>query len=165
MCLVEDAYRRWRDKLVSYANARTQDRAEAEDIVQEAFVRLLSLGDMVCQATVKSLAFTSVQNLLVDRLRHRVRRERVHADIYKCSVCSTEAVEERVHVNSLLKLERERVRRLPDACRKIYFMNRYQDMTVDEISEELHLARRTVETQLFRGRKKVRAYLKVVGGC
>jgi DNA-directed RNA polymerase specialized sigma24 family protein len=39
-------------------------------------------------------------------------------------------------------------------------MNRFEDKSVTDISEELNLSRRTVENHLFISRKEVREYLK-----
>ena len=44
---------------------------------------------------------------------------------------------------------------LPSQRRKIYVMNRFEDKSVTDISEELNISRRTVENHLFISRKAV----------
>lgn len=39
MTLVAEAYTRYRTLLVAYANKRTRNLADAEDVVQEAFIK------------------------------------------------------------------------------------------------------------------------------
>lgn len=82
MTLVAEAYTRYRTLLVAYANKRTRNLADAEDVVQEAFIKIINMGDMVYAATIRNLAFTTVQNLLIDRLRRRVVVSEVHSYIY-----------------------------------------------------------------------------------
>ena len=82
MTLVAEAYTRYRALLVAYANKRTRNLADAEDVVQEAFIKIINMGDMVYAATIRNLAFTTVQNLLIDRLRRRVVVSEVHSYIY-----------------------------------------------------------------------------------
>ena len=80
--LVAEAYALYREKLVAYAYKRIHDVEDAEDAVQDAFIRILNMGDMVCAATIRNLAFTVVQNILVDRLRGRVRKAEAYSYMY-----------------------------------------------------------------------------------
>ena len=57
MTLVAEAYTRYRTLLVAYANKRTRNLADAEDVVQEAFIKIINMGDMVYAATIRNLAF------------------------------------------------------------------------------------------------------------
>ena len=82
MTLVAEAYTRYRRLLVAYANKRIRNLEDAEDVVQEAFIKIINMGDMVYAATIRNLAFTTVQNLLIDRLRRRVVVSEVHSYIY-----------------------------------------------------------------------------------
>ena len=151
MTLVAEAYTRYRTLLVAYANKRTRNLADAEDVVQEAFIKIINMGDMVYAATIRNLAFTTVQNLLIDRLRRRVVVSEVHSYIYDIQPEFTEETESAIHANSLLQAEYAWTKTLPEACRKV-------------ISKELHISRRTVEAQIQKGRRRVRPYLKAVGG-
>lgn len=161
--VVEIAYDHYREILVAYVNKRIHDMEDAEDIVQDAFIKILSMENMVNEATIKSLAFTAVQNLLVDRLRRRVRKTKAYSYLYDSLSEITESTEQRVTVNNILSVEYSRMNALPSACRKIYYMNRFKDMSAEEIAQELSISRRTVEAQIFKGRKRVRTYLKAVG--
>ena len=157
MTLVAEAYTRYRTLLVAYANKRTRNLADAEDVVQEAFIKIINMGDMVYAATIRNLAFTTVQNLLIDRLRRRVVVSEVHSYIYDIQPEFTEETESGIHEYAWTKT-------LPEACRKVYCMNRFEELTAEEISKELHISRRTVEAQIQKGRRRVRPYLKAVGG-
>ena len=44
--------------------------------------------------------------------------------------------------------------------KKVYYMNRFMDMSSDDISDKLCLSKRTVENHLFIGRKEIRKYIK-----
>lgn len=163
--LVAECYDRYRELLVAYAHKRTRDWDDAEDIVQDAFVRMWSMREMICASTVRSLAFTIVQNLLVDRLRVRVKKAEAQAYLYEVQPVSVEDTEQRVLVRDVAGLERQGVNALPSACRKVYLMNRFQDLPTAEISQELRISPRTVEAQIWKGRRRVRAYLRAAGVC
>ncbi len=162
--LVTDIYTLYRDDLVAYVDKRIHDMADAEDVVQDAFVRLLNMEDMLCPVTVRSLIFTIVRHLMMDRLRLRVKRTEVCSYIYDTRSMVTEEPEQQLYANSLLQIEHARMEKLPPACRKIYYMNRFKEMSISEIAQELHIGKRTVETQINRGRIRMRAYLRNVVG-
>ena len=66
--------RRWRPALMAFFVRRTRDRSEAEDLTQEVFLRLLSHD---ASATVSDgYIFRTAQNLLVDRARKGIVRDR-----------------------------------------------------------------------------------------
>ena len=81
--LVAECYARYRELLVAFAHKRTRDWEDAEDIVQDAFVRMWNMENMICVSTVRSLAFTIVQNLLVDRLRGRLKRAEAQTYLFE----------------------------------------------------------------------------------
>jgi len=67
----EELNRRWRPALMAFFLRRVRNPSEAEDLVQEVFVRMLRRGDNTAPDVY---IFQIAQNLLVDRIRkHRVR--------------------------------------------------------------------------------------------
>ena len=161
--LVAEAYALYREKLVAYAYKRIHDMEDAEDAVQDAFIRILNMGDMVCVATIRNLAFTVVQNILVDRLRGWVRKAEAYSYMYDFRSEASDEMEQKIHAQSLVENEHVRMKALPLACRNVYYLNRFREKSAEEIAQQLHVSRRTVQAQIQKGRMLVRAYLKAVG--
>lgn len=68
--LAEQAWREFGERLTAYAAARLPDPDEAQDLVQEVFLRLhQSAPDSA--AAVKSWLYTAIRNLIADRYRRR----------------------------------------------------------------------------------------------
>ncbi len=67
-----------RGALVNYANGIVGDRARAEDVVQEAFLRFASAWEKSDEAVERPPAYLYriVRNLAIDRTRQRTREER-----------------------------------------------------------------------------------------
>jgi len=66
------------DKLYRFALRFSRDHEEAEDIVQEVFLKLLKMGEKVdTYRSKEALAFTVTRNLCLDRIktRHAVSME------------------------------------------------------------------------------------------
>ena len=72
----EDLYDQYRSAVFSFAYYLTRDRGEAEDLFQEAWLRVIRhLPDRVNMQSLKTWIFTIVTNLHRDNLRKkRVRR-------------------------------------------------------------------------------------------
>ena len=83
--------------------------------------------------------------------------------MYDRTEVSHNGVESCVVADDLLACEKRRVEFLPSQRRKIYVMNRFEDKSVTDISEELNLSRRTVEAQLYKALKLLRDALLIVG--
>jgi RNA polymerase sigma factor (sigma-70 family) len=75
---IEATYAACRRDLLGYASAATRDPAAAEDIVQEAFVRLLRERQRATSpANVRAWLFTVCTNLVRSRARHHSIVDRV----------------------------------------------------------------------------------------
>lgn len=162
--LIASAFVEHRSSLMSYVLYRIKDMEESEDIVQDVFLKLLEVGDVVCPATIKSFLFTIAQNIIVDRLRRTMKRTEIYSYIYDNAAVSVNTTEETVCADALEQAEKTMVARLSEQRRKVYVLSRYGGRSVGEIASSLSLSTRTVEAHLFHGRRIVRTYLKKVCG-
>jgi RNA polymerase sigma-70 factor (ECF subfamily) len=51
---------------------------------------------------------------------------------------------------------------LPDQCKRIFKLSRYEHKSNQEIADELEISKRTVETQISKALKVLRASLKLI---
>lgn len=160
MSIIETAFMQYRHTLVRYVNARVEDYDLAEDIVQDAFVRVLEMAVGVHEASVKSLLFTTCRNLVFDHLRRRLMAQRF-ASCMDCASWVEETTEQAVRVREIAEQEMRVVCSMPEKRAKVYRLSRYEGRGIDEIADALNISPRTVEAHLFAGRKEVREKLKV----
>ena len=158
--LVAAAFNDYKFQLLGYINHRINNPDDAEDLVQDTFVRLLECGKMLRDDTVKSFIFTIANNLVVDYLRRYYKKQEIASYMMGSAISVVRSVESDVIAGDLRKHEVLKMSALPIQRKRIYYMSRFMDMSVDEISEKLSLSRRTVENHLFIGRKEVREYIR-----
>ncbi len=161
--LITDVYEGRRESLVQFITNRIHDAADAEDMSQDVFLRLLEMQDMICRETVDGFIFAIARNLIIDYIRRK--RYCVEISSYMFDTCSRScepSVEEKLHVRWILTSERKKVNSLPQRRKDIYYLSRYKDLSPAEIAERLNLSVRTVEKHLYLGRLEVRAYMKKV---
>lgn len=158
--LITEYYEEYRQSVFFYICRRIENRSDAEDLIQDAFLRLLEYRMMIRRDTLKYFLFTIVRNLLNDYLRRYYKRQEIDRYLYDTLPVTTVEPESRMVADEIRKLESRRVSALPEQRRKVYIMSRFQDKSADDIAEELNLSKRTVENHLFISRKEVREFIR-----
>jgi len=157
--LITNYYIAHRDELLAFASSRLGDSRQAEDIVQDVFLRLLSTDKMITEVTLPALVYTITRNLINDYYRRHTTYEQY--EHYIKGVCSEVTTMDSVFsaFEIMERLERGLVR-LPENCREIYRLHIYGGMKVGEISRELGEGYKSVEHRLGTARKVMREYLR-----
>lgn len=159
-CLIAQSYIDFHGQIFNYIKYRINNIDDAEDLTHDAFVRLLDYKQMLRPETVKSFIFTIVRNLVIDYIRRQYRKQEVSANMYEFSKDYIDGFESQMHADDIQKLENGMLMTLPKQRKLIYTMNRFEDKSADEISDELRISKRTVESHLFSSRKTIREYLR-----
>jgi len=157
--LITDYYMTHRDELLAFVSSRLGSSVEAEDIVQDVFLRLLTTDKLITAVTMPALVYTMIRHKIADYYRRHTTFEQYEHFIK--GVCSEETTMESVFSAKEImeRLERGLVR-LPENCRDIYRLHIYGGMKVSEISLQLGEGYKSVEHRLGFARKAMRQYLR-----
>ena len=157
--LITNYYIAHRDELLAYAVSRLGDSCQAEDIVQNVFLRLLTSDKVISAVTLPALVFAMTRNLVYDYYRHHTAVEQY--EHYIKGVCSELTSDESIlSAREVMEQLEQGLARLPENCREIYRMHIYDGMKVGEISRELGEGYKSVEHRLGAARKAMRQYLQ-----
>lgn len=153
-------YRRYWRKLYGFAYNATRSEREAEDLVQEFFVDLWLNGKQwKTPASVPAFFYAILRNRILDHIRKQQVREKyvVHvlaagsdADTSTLKALLASELDERLKVS--LKV-------LPERCREIFELSRFQYYSVEEIARRLNLSPQTVKNQLTKALNILRSNL------
>ncbi len=157
--LIEKYYRNHRDELLAFVSSRLGGAVEAEDIVQNVFVRLLTTDKMITEITLPALTYTIARNLISDYYRRRNTYEEFEHYI-KRSSDDYSSMESVISASELTELLERGLARVPENCREIYRMHIYGGMKVGKISQTLGERYKSVEHRLGVARKALRSFLK-----
>lgn len=158
--MIADIYTCHHAELVNFAISRLGNREESEDLVQDVFIKMMSFEGMINEATIKSFAFTIATNKIKDQLRHRIFRHKMEENTkYEMQLQYSHA-EHMAEYHDTLRMVNQGMSKLSPACAKVYRMSLFDDMTANAIAEELNVAKRTIESQLFTSRKQMRASMR-----
>ena len=147
--------------MLAYASTRLGDSDEAEDLVQNTFLRILTSDMLVTEQTLPALVFTICRNLVTDYYRHRASRHEYEHYI-QSSYDKGLSIESVFYSADIVEAMERGMIRIPEHCRNIYRMHILGGMRVSEISEQTGEKYKTVENRLGLARKQMRNYLRAV---
>jgi RNA polymerase sigma-70 factor (ECF subfamily) len=155
------------DGLYGYALVLTRNHAEAEDLVQDTYVRAIqAMGRLRPDSNMKGWLFTILRNVWLNQLRkQRNRPHIVEIDVGDGIAESVAEPSKNSHDIYVSKLETEQVRaaiqKLPVEFREIILLREYEELSYQEIASVLDCPAGTVMSRLGRARAKLRTLLAV----
>jgi RNA polymerase sigma-70 factor (ECF subfamily) len=153
------------DGLYSYALVLTRNHAEAEDLVQETYIRAMqAMGRLRAGSNMKGWLFTILRNIWFNQLRKwRNGPQLVEIEVGGDIANSIVEPSKDSHDLYVSKMETEQVRaaiqELPVEFREIILLREYEDLSYLEIASVLDCPVGTVMSRLGRARAKLRALL------
>jgi RNA polymerase sigma factor (sigma-70 family) len=161
--------RRHNRALFRIARAILRDDAEAEDALQEAYIKgYQSLGSFRGESRLSTWLGRVVANEALMRLRKHARRSEIvplHAgatldDINQISDGSMEkGPEMSAQRAQMRKLLEKRIDALPDAYRPVFVLRAVEECSVEETAAILEIPEATVRSRFFRARSLLREAL------
>lgn len=137
------------------------DRAEAEDVAQEAMMRLWRVAPEWRQneARVSTWLYRVVANLCTDRLRLRVRRRAEPIDLVAEPVDTALPVEAVMIADARMKALQAALDQLPERQRQAVVLRHIEGLANPQIAEILNIGVEAVESLTARGKRALSALL------
>lgn len=153
--LFRDSYAR----LCIYAARITHQEDEAEEIVQQVFVRLWENRRKIDWTyDLSAYLFRSVRNAAFNYIRNECVRFCFYDFLFREQIDLGGENRTEDHEFLLQHLE-ELISLMPKQMHDIFLLNRFYGKTVQEIAEQLKISVRTVENQIYRAMKYLRERL------
>ena len=150
--------------LFRVAHSVLRSRAEAEDVVQDVFVRILKHD--VNLLTVKDMRVWLVRitwNLSIDR-RRRIRPDQMDEQFAESLVASHVPADEALHDAQRMRAVLRELERLPKAERYVLLLSSLEELGTAEIAGVLGRSESAVRALLFRARARLRERIEREGG-
>lgn len=147
-------------ELRAFAMSRTGHKETAEDIVQDAFKRLLLSEKMITEVTLPCLVYTILRNLISDYWRHRRAVEEFEHYLAASPLPQATSVESIYNAHEINRMLESGIARLSTPQQRIYRLNIFDGMAVSEIAQTLHINYKSTENHLGAARRQVRAYIR-----
>ncbi len=142
------------------------DNDEAKGVVQDAFMKLWEMrAELNRNSNLRNFLFTLVKNNCLNILKRRQILLKHHENIREIELRYQYESLSRINDN-YMELDElkdridEAIKKLPEHCRIVFEMSRFEDMKNQEISEKLGITQKAVEARMTKALKILREELK-----
>jgi len=162
---MEEIYRRFRTALFNLAFRYVYDRATAEDLLQEIFIKVFThLGDVKNPETFPGWVFKIGLNTCYSHLRSRRPEMEKGIPLEDIEGTVRGAAGENPAGDAKKPLD-DGIASLPVKLREIFLLHDVQGFKHEEIARLLGVSVGTSKSQLFKARLRMRAFLSARGVC
>jgi len=157
----------WFESLEVFAKAYVEDREVARDMVQEVFANLWSKRSSLPEkANLKAWLYQATRNNCLNylkRLKVQAKYEKRALDNYHDLLLNCEALVrlnfDTISYNELLQALNNAINGLPERCREVFELSRYDGMKNHEIAGKLGISVKAVEGHISKALKQLKDQL------
>lgn len=146
--------------LHAYAFTMVKDDVMAEELVQNIFYKLWERSDQLSiSGSVASYLYRAVHNESLNHLKHQKVRSAYQSHTMYQMKDQADSASKKFSLKELEGKLRSALNELPQQCRTIFQMSRFQELKYREIADELGISVKTVENQMGKALKILRVKL------
>lgn len=155
----DSLFRKYYKPLYNFAGRYIRDPQIAENAVQDVFVKIwIQKEELTIKTNVKAYLFTAVKNQLLNQIKQEKRLSSI--EDYSIETGNDETPESDHLKNETHAAVHKAISELPEQCRKIFKMHRYDNLKYHEIADILGISINTVKTQIKRALKALQKKLE-----
>ena len=156
---LKEVYNRYWYRLFRHAFHLLSDEDAARDVVQELFI---SLWEKINDKEIYNLRhylFQSLKYRAFMQLRHKYTSQKHLDRISRLSQRKEYSTEQSVNFSQASDLLNQGMQQLPERCREVFYLSRYEHLSNREIAEKLKISVKTVENQMTKALRLLRVHM------
>lgn len=151
-----EAFDLYYSRLCFFADQVLRDFDLSRSVVQQVFVDLWIKRDRLQVDSLKSYLYQSVRNATLDVLKHKKAESKYLSTLEKEEPVQ---IADRMEEAELANRINRAIQNLPEKCREIFVLCRFEELKYAEIAAQLNISVKTVEMQITIAMKKLRKEL------
>jgi len=160
----EELFKQTFPRMLSYCNLFIHDQAQANDLVQECFVKLWEKRTTIKSTqSIESLLFVMLRNKCLNYLRDQklhdfeknieLLKENELQHLYQLDFIGKE---EKTLEESLIEAIRESVETLPEKRKQVFIKAKIEGKKNKDVADELGISLKAVEKHLHKAKEQIR---------
>lgn len=157
----EKVYKTYYNMLYSYAYTMLKNELLAEEVVQSLFLKLWEKKETISiQTSLKAYLYRSVYNACLNMIKHEKTKQQYqqHA-VHDMKHTPTDNPHQFAAFKNLEVRLRQALNELPEQCRTVFQLSRFEELKYREIAERLQISEKTVEHHMGKALKQLRIKL------
>ena len=146
--------------LSHFAYGFTKDFDSAQEIAQDVFINLWQKRETIDpKKSIKSYLFTSTKNRCLNYIRDNKKFRSQYLDVeleLEIPVEDKDIFSENERIDRI----NQAFDKLPEKCREVFELSRFEEMKYKDIAEKLNISIKTVEVHMSKALKILREELK-----
>ncbi|WP_420151251.1 RNA polymerase sigma-70 factor [Spirosoma sp.] len=156
----EDVFRQHYASLCRYACQFLSDPDDAEEEVQAMFLALWEKRNgLIISISLKSYLFRAVHNRCLNRIKHAAVRDEHREYTRYMGEQRVDSPAQTVIGDELASRLQIAIQKLPEQCRLVFSLSRFDELKYSEIADQLGISIKTVENQIGKALRILRTEL------
>lgn len=156
-------YKKYSGRVFSFALSLLKDRSEAEEIVQEVFLKVWDKRFVVSsQGSFQSFLFTISKNTILNSIR-KTDYHRAFIEYKKYNPEPAPKLDEELNSRELHDIYQQAIEKLSPRKKQIFILNQNYDLTHHEIASKLGISPKTVRNQIDTASAEIKSLISSVG--
>lgn len=155
-----EIYQRYWRKLYSIAYYQTGVREEAEELVQEVFLKLWSRRTEVVIRHLGLYLTVAIKNQAYDYIKSQISSRKYQEYLIFQEIHHHHATDDIVNFTDLAQAVEDALGRLPEKSAEVFKRSRFENQSVREIAAGLNLSEKAVEYHITKSLRFLKENLK-----
>jgi RNA polymerase sigma-70 factor (family 1) len=160
MAAFDALYDRYWRLLYNLAYQKIRDRDLAEELVQDLFINLWVRRERLQVQTSMAAYLSMGVRYMIIKFFQKERVQQRYEQTLALQPNYANSTEESLGYQELQQVIEQEINKLPEKCREVFQLSRYDHLSQKEISLKLHISEKTVENHIGKALKLLRLSLK-----
>ena len=156
----KEIYSRHWKKLFSIGLRKVEDPAVVEGIVQDIFLRVWERRESLQVENLEAYLVAAVRYACINHLKTSILHEKYELYAFAYGSEATSSTDDQLDLDDLMHTIEKLLASFPESWQQIFRMHRLEYLSTKEISKQLNIPQRTVESHLARVVQALRIYLR-----
>lgn len=143
-------FRDHRDDILRYLLQRVRCPDTAQDLSQEAYLRLLRLENLTHADNLTGYLFKTAERLAIDFLRYDQRSSSRKCELDDSLECPNLQPEAWIIVRQQCEMLLDAIAALPTQCRHVFLLRKIDELSYADIAKQLGISEKTVQRHLVK---------------
>lgn len=158
-----DLFNQYGKKLFSFSLAYLDNAQEAEEIVQEVFLKIWKVREnLLSEKSFDSYIFTITKNAVLNTIR-KSKSEKVYKNYVKLNPGKDVLLDDELDFRELETAYKNSIEQLSPRRKEIFVLSREQNLTNAEIAKKLGISVKTVDNQVTSALSEIKNTLRSAG--